>query len=45
MTVQGFIGAPLRLLAILWALPYTLLGLLLGAVGLCTGGRVEFAAA
>jgi hypothetical protein len=32
---------PLRLLAILWASPYTLLGLLLGLVGLCTGGRAR----
>jgi len=31
----------LRLLAILWASPYTLLGLLLGAIGLCTGGRAR----
>ena len=31
----------LRLLAILWASPYTLLGLLLGGVGLCTGGHVQ----
>ncbi len=32
---------PLRLLAIIWASPYTLLGLLLGVVGLCTGGTVR----
>lgn len=31
----------IRLLAILWASPYTLLGLLLGVLGLCTGGRVQ----
>jgi hypothetical protein len=30
-----------RLLAIVWASPYTLLGLLLGGIGLCTGGRVQ----
>ncbi len=30
---------PLRLLAMLWASPYTLLGLILGMVGLCTGAR------
>lgn len=30
-----------RLLAILWASPYTLLGLFLGFVGLCTGGRAR----
>jgi hypothetical protein len=32
---------PLRLLAVLWASPYTLLGLFLGVVGLCTGGRAR----
>ena len=32
---------PLRLLAILWALPYTLLGMFLGMIGLCTGGRAR----
>ncbi len=31
----------LQLLGYLWASPYTLLGLLLGAVGLCTGGRAQ----
>jgi hypothetical protein len=31
----------LRLLAMLWASPYTLLGLVLGGVGLCTGGRAR----
>ncbi len=35
------IKMPLRFLAILWALPYTLLGLILGMVGLCTGGRAR----
>ncbi len=29
----------LRILGIVWAAPYTLLGVLIGAVGLCTGGR------
>ncbi len=28
-----------RLLTILWASPYTLLGLTIGSIGLCTGGR------
>jgi len=28
-------------LAILWASPYTLFGLLVGAIGLCTGGKVR----
>jgi len=32
---------PIRILRILWALPYTLLGLVLGAAGLCTGGRAR----
>ena len=35
-----FVNAPLRLLAVLWASPYTLLGLGLGMIGVCTGGRV-----
>jgi hypothetical protein len=28
-----------HLLGILWALPYTLIGLLIGTIGLCTGGH------
>jgi hypothetical protein len=31
----------LRFLAILWALPYTLLGLLIGMAGICTGGHAR----
>ena len=31
----------LRLLAVLWAFPYTLLGLVLGIAGICTGGRAR----
>ena len=31
----------LIVLAILWALPWTLVGLLLGSIGLITGGRVQ----
>jgi hypothetical protein len=31
-----------QVLAVLWASPYTLLGLLLGAIGLCTGAQVQF---
>lgn len=31
----------LQTLGIIWALPYTLLGLLIGGVGLCTGGKVR----
>ena len=34
----------LRLLGILWASPYTLVGLFIGAVGLCTGGRARIRA-
>lgn len=30
-----------RLLAIVWASPYTLIGLALGLIGLCTGGRAR----
>ena len=30
-----------RLLAIIWASPYTLLGLFLGGIGLCTGGSAR----
>jgi hypothetical protein len=29
----------LRFLAILWALPYTMLGMVIGGLGLCTGGH------
>jgi hypothetical protein len=31
----------ITLVAILWASPYTLLGLFLGLIGLCTGGRAR----
>ena len=31
----------LRLLQILWASPYTLLGLIIGGIGLCFGGRAR----
>ncbi|MGO8744769.1 MAG: hypothetical protein ACLQNE_02150 [Thermoguttaceae bacterium] len=37
MTTRTFI----TILAMIWALPYTLLGMLLGLVGLCTGGRAR----
>jgi len=36
----AFIAIPLRLLAMIWASPYTLLGLLLGMAP-CTGGRAR----
>lgn len=29
------------ILGIIWALPYTLVGLFLGGIGLCTGGRAR----
>jgi hypothetical protein len=41
MSNLPFVNVPLRLLAILWASPYTLLGLLLGLTGICTGGRAR----
>ena len=41
MSNLAFVNAPLRLLAMLWASPYTLLGLGLGMIGICTGGRVR----
>jgi hypothetical protein len=37
----SLITIPLRLLALLWASPYTLLGLVIGIIGLCTGGRAR----
>jgi hypothetical protein len=36
-----FVNALLRLLAMLWASPYTFLGLGLGMIGICTGGRAR----
>ncbi len=41
MADRTFVNLPLRLLAVLWASPYTLLGLFLGLVGLCTGGHAR----
>jgi hypothetical protein len=35
---RACIPKPLWLLVVIWASPYTLLGLLLGVIGLCTGG-------
>jgi hypothetical protein len=32
----------LKLFGVIWASPNTLLGMILGGVGLCTGGRVQF---
>ncbi|MCY2991702.1 MAG: hypothetical protein NTY19_28090 [Planctomycetota bacterium] len=34
-------ATPLRLLAIIWASPYTILGLLIGLIGVCTGGHAR----
>jgi hypothetical protein len=31
-----------RILAVAWASPYTVIGLFLGSVALCTGGRARF---
>ena len=31
----------LRILAMLWALPYALMGFLVGGIGVCTGGTVR----
>ncbi len=39
--MSRLLASLLRLLAILWAFPYTFLGLALGIVGLCTGGRAR----
>jgi hypothetical protein len=38
------IHVTLRVLGVVWASPYTLLGLLLGAIGLATGGRARVCA-
>jgi hypothetical protein len=38
---KTFIREMLRLLAMIWASPYTLLGLFLGAIGLSTGGSAR----
>ncbi len=36
-----FIRTPLRVLGMLWASPYTVLGLLIGLIGICTGGHAR----
>ena len=41
MTAPAFIAVPLRIVAIIWASPYTLLGLLIGFVGVFTGGHAR----
>ncbi len=41
MIARSFIAMPLHLSAIIWASPYTLLGLVLGMVGLTTGGHAR----
>ena len=32
----------LRVLRVVWASPYTLIGMTIGGIGLCTGGHVRF---
>jgi hypothetical protein len=41
MAMRVLIKITLRLLAVLWASPYTVLGLIVGAMGICTGGHVQ----
>ena len=41
MAHRALINTMLRALGIVWASPYTLLGLSLGAIGLATGGRAR----
>ncbi len=36
---KRIITVPLSVLGMIWASPYTVLGLLIGMIGLCTGGR------
>lgn len=40
-TFRSFANPLIRLLAVVWASPYTLLGLFLGTLGLCTGGHAR----
>jgi len=35
------VKACIRTLGVIWAAPYTLIGLALGCIGLCTGGRAR----
>lgn len=41
MTNDALPRTPLRLLGMLWASPNSLIGLTVGVLGLCTGGRVR----
>ena len=41
MQMKSATALPLYLLAVVWASPYSLLGLLLGGIGLCTGGHAR----
>ena len=41
MPPSAIINVTLRLFGMIWASPYTLLGLILGALGLCTGGAAR----
>jgi hypothetical protein len=36
-----FVSPLFHLLVVIWALPYTVLGLMLGVAGLCSGGRAR----
>ena len=38
---DSFMRVVLRILAIIWASPYSLIGLILGMTGLCTGGHAQ----
>ena len=41
MQVGKFVSVPVRLFGMLWASPYTALGLLIGLIGICTGGHAR----
>ena len=38
---NSVVNLALRLLAMIWASPYTILGVLIGLVGVCTGGHAQ----
>jgi hypothetical protein len=41
MSIQRFNNVLRRVLVVVWASPYTFLGLFLGVIGLCTGGHAR----
>jgi hypothetical protein len=41
MAPRTIVRPALRFFAVLWASPYTFLGMLVGTIGLCTGARVQ----